>query len=44
MAKTMRGCLPAWLQQECVAEPETNSSVQQLEEQADDKEGEIIVD
>ena len=44
MARTMRGCLSAWSQQEGAAEPQNNASVMQLEEQTDAKEGEAIVD
>ena len=44
MARTVRGCLTAWLQQEGTTEPENNSSVLQFEEQSDITEGKVIVD
>ena len=44
MTRTMRGCLAAQLQPVIMAEPENSTSVLQLEEQADAKEGKVIED
>ena len=43
MARAMRGCLTAWLQQEGAAKSWNNVSILWLEEQADAKEGKVMV-
>ena len=43
MARTMRGYLAVWLQQETTEEPETNSSVSHQEEE-DATQGNVVAD
>ena len=44
MARTIRGCPTAWSQPDGAAELENSVSILQLEEQANEKEGEFVVD